>query len=68
MRIGPSNIREAGHGLISETFISAHTWLGVYDGEIVPRDKSSEISWYTWTVSTLFIIIPFNWSLFHLII
>ena len=53
LRIGPSKIKGAGFGVFSTTFVSKYTWLGEYEGEIVPLKDSRNISWYTWSVSRI---------------
>ena len=48
--IARSKIPNAGLGIISTTFIRRSTWLGEYEGEIVPVKDADDISLYTWTV------------------
>lgn len=50
MMIAPSYIPKAGYGIIADSFIKKYTWLGEYEGEIVPMDREDDISWYAWSV------------------
>ncbi len=44
-----SLIPRAGMGAFASTFIPRHTWLGAYEGELIPKGDR-ESSGYTWVV------------------
>ena len=57
LEIAPSKIKGAGFGVLSNTFIPKYTWLGEYEGEIVPRENALNVSWYAWQVSELWFLL-----------
>ena len=58
LRISPSKIKRAGFGVFSDTFIPKYTWLGDFEGEIIPKEFAGHLSTYTWQVS----IEPVPWA------
>lgn len=49
VEVKPSGVAGAGLGAFALTFLPRYTWLGEYEGEVVPLDGADEVT-YAWNV------------------
>ena len=62
-----SSIPDAGNGTFADTFVAKNTWLGEYEGVIIPRSSmtSTTDDTYMWRVYILKLIANLNFFLFN---